>query len=291
MPKASTSRLSKGGDVIVKSRQKTKVKTKLEKLASRISLNSDFDDSISGLPPANQERTRLSEADLTAVCIRDVGERLTYLRSRRDLTLDAAAGITGISRAELSRLEKGERRMSEAHLSRIAAAYGLPLSELRDILSYQVKARVKVLSLLESRPSPFETNMIPCYPASDLMAGHTSHHTKRQIVLPKALHLSSKSYAVELDHTADHFILPPNSLILVDPECRVRLGDLVLNTVTWSPIMLKLDRGASEELIGRIGEAQIDLPRTTELSDFHKIIMIMPGAGLFGGLPLRQELG
>lgn len=56
--------------------------------------------------------------------------RLAELRATRSWSLDALAARTGISRATLSRLERGEISPTAAMLGRLCAAYGWTLSRL-----------------------------------------------------------------------------------------------------------------------------------------------------------------
>ncbi|WP_367127371.1 helix-turn-helix domain-containing protein [Saccharothrix sp. HUAS TT1] len=60
----------------------------------------------------------------------DTGPRLKLLRAQRGLSLSALAGLTGISRSTLSRLEGGQRRPGLDLLLPIARCYRLPLDEL-----------------------------------------------------------------------------------------------------------------------------------------------------------------
>lgn len=56
--------------------------------------------------------------------------RLRSLRQSRDLTLDALADLSGISRATLSRIENAEVSPTAEVLGRLCAAYGLTMSRL-----------------------------------------------------------------------------------------------------------------------------------------------------------------
>ncbi len=58
------------------------------------------------------------------------GPRLRELRRQRQLSLDAVAGETGISKSTLSRLESGQRRASLEMLFPLAQLYGVTLDEL-----------------------------------------------------------------------------------------------------------------------------------------------------------------
>src|SRR4051794_41575875 len=72
----------------------------------------------------------MGEAPATADVLARVGPRLRRLRQRRELTLTAVAGRTGISKSTLSRLESGQRKPSLEVLLPLAETYHLPLDEL-----------------------------------------------------------------------------------------------------------------------------------------------------------------
>jgi transcriptional regulator with XRE-family HTH domain len=56
--------------------------------------------------------------------------RLAALREQRGWSLDELAKTSGISRATLSRLERGETSPTASLLGKLCAAYGLPMSRL-----------------------------------------------------------------------------------------------------------------------------------------------------------------
>jgi transcriptional regulator with XRE-family HTH domain len=59
-----------------------------------------------------------------------LGRRLATLRTERGWSLDTLAERTGISRATLSRIERGELSPTAAMLGRLCSAYGWTLSRL-----------------------------------------------------------------------------------------------------------------------------------------------------------------
>jgi len=61
---------------------------------------------------------------------RRLGERLKAARQRHGLTLDALAGRTGVSRAMISRIERGESSPTATLLVRLGSGLGLTLSAL-----------------------------------------------------------------------------------------------------------------------------------------------------------------
>jgi transcriptional regulator with XRE-family HTH domain len=66
----------------------------------------------------------------SAAIERRIARRLARLRAERGWSLDAVADRTGISRATLSRLERGELSPTAAMLGKLCAAYGWTLSRL-----------------------------------------------------------------------------------------------------------------------------------------------------------------
>lgn len=69
-------------------------------------------------------------ADAGDAIERRLAERLAALRAARGLSLDELAARTGISRATLSRLERGETSPTAAMLGRLCAVHGWTLSRL-----------------------------------------------------------------------------------------------------------------------------------------------------------------
>ena len=64
-----------------------------------------------------------------------LGLRIRYRRKKRVWTLDQLAEASGVSRAGISRIERGETVPSTTTLSRIAEALGLNFSELMSVHS------------------------------------------------------------------------------------------------------------------------------------------------------------
>lgn len=64
------------------------------------------------------------DADLA----RHIGARLNALRAERSLTLDQLAELSGVSRAMISRVERGEASPTAALLARLCSALGVSLS-------------------------------------------------------------------------------------------------------------------------------------------------------------------
>lgn len=61
---------------------------------------------------------------------RRIGNRVHALRAERNLTLDGLAGVAGVSRAMLSRIERGESSPTAHLLNKICGGLGITLPEL-----------------------------------------------------------------------------------------------------------------------------------------------------------------
>ncbi|WP_150525544.1 helix-turn-helix domain-containing protein [Roseibium sediminis] len=57
-----------------------------------------------------------------------LGRRIADLRQERGLTLDAVAASSGLSRATLSRIERGETSATAASLGQLAKAFSIPMA-------------------------------------------------------------------------------------------------------------------------------------------------------------------
>lgn len=72
-----------------------------------------------------------------------LAQRLAELRKARGWSLDELAGVSGVSRPTLSRLERGEVSPTAQVLGRLAAAFGLTMSRLLAEVERQGAALVR----------------------------------------------------------------------------------------------------------------------------------------------------
>jgi len=63
---------------------------------------------------------------------RTVGERMRGLRAQRGLTIEALSDLSGVSRAMISKVERGEASPTAALLARLCSALGVSLSVFFD---------------------------------------------------------------------------------------------------------------------------------------------------------------
>lgn len=230
------------------------------------------------------------EFTLTDICVRGTGERLAHLRNIVGMTLNQAAETSRISRAELSRLENGDRKLTDAHLVRLAKTFRLPLQELKDILDYKVDTRVQVMAS-EAVSAPSQSCQLKIFPASRMLPKRRHNSIPdRNISLHFESALSKHAYVIELDGIDDP-ILPPHALVIVDPDRLVRIGELVFNTVSNDPPLVRLYRARNGALYGCYGDTEVTFTKTINLKSFHKIMAILPApeAAISPATPLSRE--
>lgn len=80
-------------------------------------------------------------ADLTLD--RQIAQRLRALRAERGWSLDELAGLSHVSRATLSRLENAEVSPTASVLGKLAAAYGLTISRLLQMVEEQFEPVIR----------------------------------------------------------------------------------------------------------------------------------------------------
>ncbi|MDQ0317060.1 XRE family transcriptional regulator [Amorphus orientalis] len=85
----------------------------------------------------------MSEFPISENIDRRLAVRLRALRLERGWSLDTLAGLSGVSRATLSRLENAEVSGTASVLGRLCAAYEIPLSRLMLLAEGDFAARIE----------------------------------------------------------------------------------------------------------------------------------------------------
>ena len=83
-----------------------------------------------GVRTGRHRRSRLTAPAINRAVDASFGARIRYERHQARLSLEALAAISGISRATLSKIERGERNPSLAVATGVADALGTPLADL-----------------------------------------------------------------------------------------------------------------------------------------------------------------
>jgi len=215
------------------------------------------------------------EFTMTDVCVRAVGERISHLRSMVGLTLDEASRISEISKTELCRLENGNRKINEIHIARLAKLFRMTTNDLTEILNYKIENSVRYTPE-EIRHAARHSLKLTLFTPEGLRTRHMRiRERRREIDMQFTETVSNKAYAVQIG-VLDNLWMPPHSILVIDPEKIVRVGELVLNTISYDPLVINLERANNMKLRGRFNDAIVDFPANVTVRNFHKIIAILP---------------
>jgi transcriptional regulator with XRE-family HTH domain len=108
---------------------------------------------------------------VTEEIFQSIGERLRAARERAGYTLDELAGLTGISKAHLSRLESAERQPSVAALLSFASALQVPVGRLLGDEEYATAATLTIYGGVEPAHEVAGLGVVSCsgYPGSRVL--------------------------------------------------------------------------------------------------------------------------
>lgn len=230
-------------------------------------------------PPMEQSERHDGTGAVAECCYRTRGERLAYLRARAGLTIQAAAQRTGISTSELSRIENDRRRLTRNHIARIAEAYGLIATALEEILDFTPVKELVRYSVVDPSPRGSDGVIridVPCYLSSAITGVGLSVGHNDTVKLPDGIAAGRLGYSVCLTVGDGGYFFQPDTLLVINPQARVVLGDLVINTSTWSPILVSLARNSTGRLVGRCLDDNISFSESTLLTSFHKVVAVLP---------------
>lgn len=91
-----------------------------------------------------RENTPSQDTDTSDALDGRLALRLAHLRSERGLSLDDLAQASGISRATLSRIERGDTSPSASLLSKLCSVYGISMSRLLADVEAQTPGQIKL---------------------------------------------------------------------------------------------------------------------------------------------------
>ena len=229
-------------------------------------------------PPAPDGRT-IALYSLADLAIRLPHERLAKLRKVSNLTLDQVASLSGISRAELSRLETGDRRLLDTHLAKLSRAYNTTLNELKNLVEYTVESRVRLIQLGEASAAPAALHLLPLLTPAELQQAGYARKAVRQVQVPFTS-LSAQAYALALTPAVAGDVFSPGTIIIADPALRVRLGEMVIDPAGQDLLLLRTYRNTSGQLAATFAGRSFALAPTQKLEDFHKIAAVLPAPEL-----------
>ena len=193
------------------------------------------------------------------------GTRLRNYRVMKKITLTQAAGLCGLSKSELSKLESGARPMRPDHVIKLAEVYGVtPL----DLLTPDSKLRAFVEHVAERQGIQ---RHIPLYDGKSLAVQHNAAKPNGKVPCPVQLAEVSGAYAISISDMSNAPALLPGVVLHIHPGRAPLINDLVVNRVTWSPLVFYLRQSDDGELYGlTLTKKRVDLD-TDDMDQLHKV--------------------
>ncbi|EWY38210.1 hypothetical protein N825_14395 [Skermanella stibiiresistens SB22] len=193
------------------------------------------------------------------------GTRLRSYRVMKNITLTRAAGMCGVSKSELSKLESGARPIRPDHVIKLAGVYGItPL----DLLTPDSKLRAFIEHAAET---PVAQREIPLFEGRALSLRHKDAKPTGKVPCPVQLIDVPGAYAVGICDMANAPALLPGVILHVHPARPVLINDLVINRVTWSPLVFFLRQTDDGDLYGlTLSKKRVDLDRDA-IDLLHKV--------------------
>lgn len=193
------------------------------------------------------------------------GTRLRNYRMMKNITLTKAAGMCGVSKSELSKLESGARPIRPDHVIKLAGVYGItPL----DLLTPDSKLRAFIEHATDT---PVHQHEIPLFEGRALSSRQKDAVPTGKVPCPIQLVDVPGAYAVSIGDMANAPALLPGVILHIHPQRPVVINDLVINRVTWSPLVFFLRQSDDGDLYGlTLSKKRVDLDRDA-IDLLHKV--------------------
>ncbi|WP_162305880.1 helix-turn-helix domain-containing protein [Oleisolibacter albus] len=169
------------------------------------------------------------------------GPRLRALREERGLSLARLAAAAGMSKGELSKLENGVRPLRPDHVLRLGRAMGLNPEAL-------LAPGSPLLALM--LPQRAERTSLPLYDGRDLTRAGSAAEAIGIVPAPEQLRGDPDAYAIVINDLSNAPALMPGVVLHVSPAGVPRVGDLVINRVSWTPLAFYLRQDDDGQLYG-----------------------------------------
>lgn len=212
--------------------------------------------------------------------LRSAGERLAWLRRRARLTLLEAADKAGISKTELSRLERDERKITLSHIRHLASAYDVTVSFIAALLEAEGKSASphavggEAFTPVQQDETSKPQRAIPLFDSEFVAKEGLATGHEREIALSGKILASPVAYAIQFDAGYAEPWIPPGGIVIADPSHSVRLYDLVVNTVSWTPTILSVVRLEDGRVAGISGEKLV-LGQGSSIPSFHRVLGVI----------------
>jgi len=194
------------------------------------------------------------------------GVRLRNYRVMKNITLTKAATLCGVSKSELSKLESGARPIRPDHVIKLAGVYGItPL----DLLTPDSKLRAFVERAADVQTtSPSD---IPLFDGKALSLQKELARPSGKVPCPVQLADVPGAYAISISDMANAPALLPGIILYVHPRRSVVINDLVVNRISWSPLVFYLRQSDDGDLYGlTLSKKRVDL-QADDIERLHKV--------------------
>lgn len=160
-----------------------------------------------------------------SVRMREIGKIIRTIRQDQKKTLDdVAGGVEGFDAASLSRFERGQQGIATDKLAAIAAALGVPLSD--------IYARAEGRSVDNATTGPVVHGQVPLL--SRVQAGQWGEIMGDMQVneitdwVSTTAKVSPNAYALRIEGDSMEPTLPDGSIVIVDPAAAADNGKIVV---------------------------------------------------------------
>ncbi|MQP66628.1 helix-turn-helix domain-containing protein [Niveispirillum sp. SYP-B3756] len=195
------------------------------------------------------------------------GVHLRTMRTSRGMSLATLANSAGLSKSEISKLENGVRPFRPDHVIRLAKIFGVGPS---DMLSPSSPLR----SMLGDSKAETE---LPLYDGRDLAREGSNATARSKTARPAALRSVAGAYAVTVADLNNAPAFAPGAVLLVNPEATAKVGDLVVNRVSWSPLAFYLRQDDDGGLYGlTLSRKRVELAMD-DAEKLHRVVGIWLG--------------
>ncbi|MFV0627086.1 MAG: helix-turn-helix domain-containing protein [Alphaproteobacteria bacterium] len=226
--------------------------------------------------------------------LKTLGAGLRQIRNDKNLTLIEVAESSDMTLSVYHRIEMGQREVSDKEMKNIAKALNMPIEELQEIIKkldekgaleeiiQRNDAKYKILSapkasLANINTSTSQDSKISVYGIAgkdgDILVDF-ENETKK-IARPQQLNNNKTAYAINLSTRRLGYLLSSRSILFVDPQEVVSVGDIALyykDEETASIISVREDENG--QLYGLRWNPDERIEISDNLNDLHKVVVI-----------------
>ena len=228
--------------------------------------------------------------------LKALGAGLRQIRNEKGLTLIEVAESSDMTLSVYHRIEMGQREVSDKEMKNIAKAISMSVEELKESVKkleekglleeiiQRNDAKYKLLSTPRGAISAFGTSSssdgvkISVYgtPGKDGNIVVEMDNEVRKVQRPPQLYNKKDAYAINLSTRRLGTLLPTRSILFVDPNEVVSVGDIALyyeNEIEVRVLSIKEDEDGSLYGLRWNPDERIEI-NSNELNKVHKVIAI-----------------